>query len=379
MNTREQTHDPRVLHVTGNGGGGGIERHIYSLCRLSLAGGPAHGFCALFGPGRESVELQKVGIPVFHLHGRSGHDPRLAWRFALAIKDFRPDVIHYHELHLVPLLISALAFRGPVVYTHHCAVEYLPDTIGSRILWRLAGRTVRLILAVSESTMSRLIRKHHLERNDVRVFYNSVDVNALATIPRMKPSWFPQVDADARIIAGVGRLVPQKDWGLFLDVAREVLLRRRDVEFMILGDGPEEKDLRERVRRENMCGKVHFAGRRDARTCLSFFSAILLTSRDEEMPTVLLESFAAGIPVAGCIPIGGVSEVLSLSPAPVAALIQKRNARLVADKVCEILDDPGYRDTCIRNAGAVVEEHFNTPALYKELMALYQDLISERA
>jgi glycosyltransferase involved in cell wall biosynthesis len=102
--------------------------------------------------------------------------------------------------------------------------------------------------------------------------------------------------SDKVVVAGLGRLHPQKNWPLFLKVAE----RFPATEFVIAGTGPEEASLRAAAGTN-----VHFAGFRDPLEVLAAADVFLLTSDYEGMPMTLLEAMACGVPpvvsgVDGC-------------------------------------------------------------------------------
>jgi glycosyltransferase involved in cell wall biosynthesis len=112
----------------------------------------------------------------------------------------------------------------------------------------------------------------------------------------------------ARLVTGVMRLSEEKRPELFADVARRICAVRSDVHFAIAGDGPLIDVLRSVVR--PLGSRFMVLGRRsDVPAILAASDAVLLTSRIEGTPNVLLEAQSLGTPVVSTR-VGGVPDVV---------------------------------------------------------------------
>lgn len=109
----------------------------------------------------------------------------------------------------------------------------------------------------------------------------------------------------------VGRLSKEK--GIDRAIAAVARLRRMmpKVQLHLIGDGPEHPYVESLVHQHAMMPNVHFHGwQKDARPFYPAFDLLLLPSRTEGMPNVLLEAMAIGTPVAAT-DVGGVRELLA--------------------------------------------------------------------
>lgn len=103
-------------------------------------------------------------------------------------------------------------------------------------------------------------------------------------------------------IAGfIGRIVPIKDIKTLLRAARLLVNQLPEVEFLLAGPTTEDPDYfaecQELTRRLGLEGRVRFLGMRQIADVLPLMDALVLTSLSEGMPLVILEAFAAGVPV----------------------------------------------------------------------------------
>ncbi len=104
------------------------------------------------------------------------------------------------------------------------------------------------------------------------------------------------------LVIGVGRLVAQKNWALPLDA---LALGAADVRLILVGDGPERATLEMRAAQLGLAGRVAFAGQvPDARPWMERARLLVLSSRFEGVPAVVVEALAAGLPVVAtdCAP-----------------------------------------------------------------------------
>ena len=119
------------------------------------------------------------------------------------------------------------------------------------------------------------------------------------------------ISAAALTVFGCGRLVPVKDWGLFLDTCAILAERDSELQVGIAGDGPLMSDLQSRVRRNGLESHVRLLGNADPSELATWYRAAdcsLLTSHSEGVPNVLLESIACGTPFVAT-DVGGIRTI----------------------------------------------------------------------
>lgn len=163
-----------------------------------------------------------------------------------------------------------------------------------------------------------------------------------------------------------GRLVPQKDVGLAIAAFRDALAFRPGLSLEIVGDGPERPRL-EAIARGL---PVRFHGHvQDLAPHFASADSLLLTSRFEGTPSVVIEALAAGVPVVAtdCSPF--VAEMLD-GPGR-GRLVKRRSAPALARALLETLDCPAPMPG-IEEALAP----FRTGAIAVRYLALFEALLS---
>jgi starch synthase (maltosyl-transferring) len=108
----------------------------------------------------------------------------------------------------------------------------------------------------------------------------------------------------------IGRLHPQKGFDILLEAIPPLLEAHADLHLLIAGEGPQKRELEERVAGSACGSRIHLVGRRDdVPSLLQACDVFVLSSRWEGMPNVVLEAMAAGLPVVAT-DVEGVRDVV---------------------------------------------------------------------
>lgn len=230
----------------------------------------------------------------------------------------RPDIIHTHMAKAGCLgRLAGLAYnrwgpgrgrRAVLVHTFHGHVldgyfSAWQSSLFVRIERWLARHTDCLI-AVSPAIREALLKKGIGCPEQWRVIRLGLDLADLARLP------LPESGTPVRF-GMVGRLVPIKNPGLFLEAVRQAVERRNGpLRGVIVGDGPLRNHLEDEARRLGLEEIVRFTGwQQDLRTVYGGLDAACLTSWNEGTPVALIEAMAAGRAVVAT-DVGGVRDLL---------------------------------------------------------------------
>lgn len=172
----------------------------------------------------------------------------------------RPDVCHAHDLTTLPVAVAvALATRGRVVYDAH---ELYPEmsTLSprQRRWWRRIERVLisraTIVVTVCESIADELRTRHGIDRPTV--LRNVPDLAAMEPpAPTGRLHRAAVVADDRSIVLYQGGLTPHRGLGALVDAAP---LLDRDAVIVIMGSGPLESELRQRVERRGLGDRVRF-------------------------------------------------------------------------------------------------------------------------
>ena len=234
--------------------------------------------------------------------------PWMIARLPAEIRRTRPDVLFVSgSTYTIVAAAMKLRFgkRCPAIVvkiSNDLVRRDLPPT--ARFLWRFWLR-VQARFAWTWVIMDEAIAKDLPTgmRTSFRVVHDPAIEEARIRAPDPR-----RADLPRRFVA-VGRLAPQKDYPLMLRAfARGA---REDETLTIYGDGPDRAALETLAAALGITERVDFVGHvSDAASRLSGFDTLLLSSRYEGVPAVLIEALAAGLSVISTDSGAGVRSVL---------------------------------------------------------------------
>lgn len=312
----------RVLLVIDGLQFGGAENVLVTFASYARMAGVRPRVAVLAPPtgGRDRwlPAVRKAGLDPRFLGIDRLAQPNGVTRVAAAIRASRCDIVHAHledSATLVP--VAAALARRPAVCTLHHVPEPVLDrrtALRERLAVRLASRTRGLIF-VSEASRRGFAERYGDDPRTWTVIPNGIDLERFSPPAPGDPSH--TVRSELRLPPGapVVTVIGHMRYGKGHDVAVEawprVLAEHPDARLLLVGDGPNLGDLRHRATELDITGRVIFAGPRDdVPDVLRASDLVLLPTRIEALPTVLIEAAACGVP-AVATRVGGVPEVVT--------------------------------------------------------------------
>lgn len=172
-------------------------------------------------------------------------------------------------------------------------------------------------------------------------------------------------------IVTVANLRPQKDHQTLIKALSILSSKRRAFKALIIGDGPEESNLRSAVADLGLQDQVHFLGKQsDVFPYLLAADLFALSSTHEGLPVALMEAVAVGLPVVSTS-VGGIPDAFAGSGA--AILVPPGDPTALADAILEVLNGVELRNTMSTNARALAVTFDLTPVIH-----LLEDLYTEQ-
>ena len=206
----------------------------------------------------------------------------------------------------------------------------------------LAASKACAVITVSES-LARKLEDLGVDSRKIHVLRNGVDLSFFQ--PGDRQIVRRKLKFNESTFISVGALKEEKGH----DIAIESLQYIEDARLVVIGAGQFEAQLRKRVKSLQLESRVIFAGRLDADSLLEYYQAadaLLLASKREGMPNVVLESVACGTPVVAA-DTGGIREILQTPM--MGELLHARQPRAVAE-AWNTMVQRGIDRTAIRRA-----------------------------
>ena len=362
----------RILHVIDSLDLGGAQVVLWNLLRHADRERYEPEAACMHGRGVFWERIAATGVPV---HSLSPHRllPLYVPALAALILRRRYEIIHCHLLAANLIAKPLAALLGVRVRINH---DHCNDKVADPLGWVVAADawTNRLsthICAVSESTRRFLVTHEGVPEERATTIPNGIDLALFQPRPDARADarkrW--ALPEDAFVIAGIGRLIYQKNFALFLDVAAGVLKRHPRAFFVLAGTGPDETALRAQAAQLGIAERVRFLGYVGEMTALyPALDLLLLTSRYEGLPITILEAMAVGIPIVASR-LDGVQEVLR--DGEDSALVAEGERDGFVARVDELIAQPALARRYADAALAKVRAHHSAEAMTRAVEAVY--------
>jgi glycosyltransferase involved in cell wall biosynthesis len=367
-----------ILHVL-RAPVGGLFRHVVDVAQGQAARGHRVGVIAdsLTGGERAEAVLGELAPNLALGVERVAIARQIGWRdvhalqfIARRIATLQPDVIHGHGAKGAAL--SRLAPRSDDairVYTPHGgSLNYAADSLAGRFyhtLERLLNRRTDLFLFESKYAAREFRTKVGAPRALVRVVHNGVGKDDFAPVA---------AQADATDLVCVGELRMLKGIDLLIEALAMFKQSGRPVRATVAGSGPDEAQLKALAERLGIGDRIRFVGHRPAREAFALGHILVVPSRIESLPYVVLEAAAAGMPIVATR-AGGIPEIFG---ARASDLVAPGNARALLRALTEALDDPAGLRRAASAVNARVRGEFTIDAMVDHGLAAYREALAMR-
>ncbi len=359
---------------------GGPERQVLGLAS-SLPPAYRTAFLSFSEGGRGRAvldEARREGFEAVELRHNVATLRRAVSEVTGHLRRLRADVLCCNGYK--PNLIGLLAARRagvPVVAVSHGWTAATWKVRLNETLDRLVLRWVDRVVCVSESQAVR-VRGAGVSAGRVVVIRNAIRPEAFGP---PEPEYRTRLEAlftrpPRRLVGAAGRLSPEKGFGVLVEAAAAVTRAEPDVGFVLFGDGPLREALTRQIAELGLAGRFALAGfRTDLGRFLPHCDLLALPSYTEGLPVIVLEAFAAGVPVVATA-VGGTPEVIEDRVS--GRLVPPGDTDALARAILEVLDREDERRAMGERARLRVREHFAFAAQARQYERLFEELAGRR-
>ena len=319
-------------------------------------------------------EASKRKIKVLSVRHRFRYDPAPIVQFSSLLREHKPDTIetHGHKANFIAFALKKLIDKPWIAYVHGWTDEDWKIRVYNRLdkfLLKFPDRVV----AVSKELASKLNPLGIPERK-IKVIYNAVYEKGMPEgNPPLEVRKEFKVPEGDKLLGVIGRLSPEKGQIYFLQAFSEVIKNFPQVTALIVGEGPDEKKLREYCTLKKLNCKVIFTGyQKDITSIYKSLDLIVLPSLSEGMPVVALEGMFFKKPVIGT-EVGGMPEVIMDKNTGI--LVPPEDPISLAQTIMMLLTDENMRGALIESARKFVLENFSLEKRVKSIVELYKEIL----
>ena len=351
---------------------GGLYRHVLDLAREQIVRGHRVGLIADSNTGAaranetlgELAPSLALGITRIPMRRHIGPGDAFAMAHIMRrIAQADIDVVHGHGAKGGAYARMALNARRAVrAYTPHGgSLLFGHDTLAGKFY--LATEKVLMLrgdLFLFESAYSAEVfrRKIGTPRGLVRVVHNGVSRKEFEPIT-------PRTDATDLVFMGEFR--PVKGIDVLIDAVAQLHRGGRVVTTTLVGDGPERESLRAQIERLGLADIVQFRPAMPARQAQALGRIMVIPSRAESLPYVVLEAAAAGLPLI-TTKVGGIPEIYGTLT---DSLVPADDVGALAQAIARTLDQPDATAKLARSLQERVAASFSVDTMVDGVLDAY--------
>src|SRR3954454_24934805 len=368
----------RILHAV-RAPVGGIFRHILDLANGQADRGHHVGIIADSMTGGERAEAAlaaiaprlKLGVHRLAIRREPVPTDVVVWTHLMRlIGKLKPDVLHGHGAKAGAFIrLKGRSANTIRVYTPHGGSLHYPlntlkGAIYSRLERALMNRTDLFLFesAFARDTYQRTIGK---PAGLVRCVFNGVTANEFDPVT---------IADDATDVGYVGEFRRIKGADILIDAVARLRADGKQVTLTLAGDGEELDALKAQIARLGLGEAVRFIGHVKARYGFSKGKVLVVPSRGDSMPYVVIEAAAAGIPMVAAN-VGGIPEIFDTHR---DALFAPNLPAAMADAIEGALEDPQATLGRAKSLRERIFLHFSQKAMVEGVMAGYRDAFANR-
>ena len=355
---------------------GGLFRHVLDLAREQAARGHRVGLICDSQTGGERAETLlgdltpslALGLSRYPMHRKPHPSDVFALRHVMGrIAATQADVVHGHGAK--GGAYSRLAFNrrqavrayiphgGSLLFTH--------DTLSGKIYLtteRWLMRCGDLFLFESEFSAKTFERKIGAPSGLVRVVHNGVSREEFEPVA-------PRPDATDLVFIGEMRMLKGVD--LLINAVAALRRQGRDVTATLVGDGPDREAFQVQVDNLALGDIIQLKPATPARQAQAFGRTMVVPSRLDSLPYVVLEAAASGKPLITAR-VGGIPEIYG----PLSDhLVPPDDSAALAQAIAQALDDPQAAADLADKLRERVAAEFTIEHMVDSTLAAYQEAL----
>ncbi|MFW6133965.1 MAG: glycosyltransferase [Elusimicrobiota bacterium] len=280
---------PKIFHYITSLNIGGTERFLQDVIK-ETSRDYEHEVGYIKVLGKIGKELLESGVSV-----RKLDSIRKIYKH---LKEIKPDLIHTHLYRANIMGRFAGKLAGIPVVSSQRSIDLWKNKLYI-LMDRFTAGWCNKVIANSHYACRIIENREKIPVEKIELIYTGLDSN-----------WYVD-DAEFRKtnnIGFVGRLHPHKGADLLCDFARDLKQSYPEISIKIVGEGPLENEMK-----EDLSSNAEIVGRVEGEELKRFYDnidLILILSREESFPRVILEAASRGVPAVSA-DVGGISEFIS--------------------------------------------------------------------
>ena len=309
----------------------------------------------------------------FFKYGKEALSLNYLYKLMLFLAVGKIDIIfaHYGPNGNLAVLMKELGVKGQIVTMFHGYDIRRGIEQGGKIYESLFKKG-DCFLSISDYNFKHL-EAFGAPAAKIRTHPVGIDLERFPFIARRSPDQGP-----IKILT-VGRLIKEKGLFFGLEVFHRLIDQRAiiNIEYYILGDGPDREDLKAMAQKLQIQDKVYFIGSQDQEAVIKVLLGshlFFLPSIAEALPVVLMEAQATGMPVVAT-EVGSVVQVMLKDRS--GYIVPARDVKAMADQLEYLIRNPQLWASMGEIGRRHIEENYDIRTLNQRLVKICQGLMEQ--
>jgi len=339
-------------------------------------------FIACFIPGPLADDMVRSGFSVYTLYRAGVHTYGGLRNLFLFGKIIRENdislIITYHEASDSYGLITSKIYRIPVI-SNRRDMGFKTDA-RHRMIYRLFGRFFNGVIAVSHGVEKEIVRRGWFPKGKIATIYNGIQLREYGSRTSAdKTKRDVGLNTDHPVVGMIANFRRIKGIQYLIEAASIVSKHNSEVEFLIIGEDMNEpgctrEDMESLTNKLNLCGNVHFLGKRsNAGDLISAFDVGVVPSLSEGFSNTILEYMASSKPVIAT-DVGGNRE--AVLHGETGLLVPPKDSLALAQAIRTVLEDKELALRFGRAGRRRVEENFSLEKMLTNYEHLFEQVMT---
>ena len=234
----------------------------------------------------------------------------------------------------------------------------------------IKSHRLKALISVSEAIREYLVNRLKAPKELIQVIPDGVDVEGFTKLTKEEGErLIPRTEGQIPVIGALGPLEKIKGHRYLFEALKTILIQGYEVQCLIVGSGPEERNLRHLARSLMLEQHITFIPQAaDFSQYFRVFDIFVVPSVQEGLGMSILESMAMDCPVVAS-GVGGVYQVVT--DGETGLLVPKENADALAEKIIYLMENPEVGQELAQRAQVFVRENFSLRKMADATEALY--------
>jgi glycosyltransferase involved in cell wall biosynthesis len=321
--------------------------------------------------GDNTSRYEAITKEVYHLYNFLENEEHWKDFIYYLIETRGIDILFIVGCEFVYHLLPQIKAKFPNIHV----VDQLFNEFGHMKNNRKYADFIYLNIVANTTIENLLIRQYHEQKDKVKVLIHGVDVQEEFNPASLN---FPPANVlpDNKFIVGYfGRFSKEKCPDVFVDIIY-AFKDKDDMHFVMTGDGPEYSNVKKKIEQLSLTHKVYAPGFvDDIRPFLCKTNVVVIPSKIEGIPIILLEGLSMGIPIVASN-IGGMPSIIT--DYNNGFLCDHKNTRAFIEKINLLYENRLLGSEMSKNARSYAEQELNIIKMNNQYKEAFLSLITDK-